>query len=207
MKILYIFPKRENANGKSLKDCSSYINKIDEFIQPLIELGVSPVVRLEDTYGYERLFKDCDGAIDIITTIAESDYKYNLMKKNPLGYGSLILNSYSKAIPMMGNAEALYKVPNIATYQDKSKYVEDRLALINKRTTYAIKHLIKTYKNIIYFDMPKMNDLQKPVPAIGDGRLIIIVNLHTGSVDCSYGGVTVDMEIVKQILQAEVSHG
>ena len=185
--MLILFPKY--VNFKALGSESQY--KTRKFIEDaLAEYGRNNQAYLEDEFAYREFPQLVNRAL---THPKDFDY---ISDTNYYGdYGPIFRQMYSgitKAAPDWLE----FKTISVRDYPDKSKYLNARLALYKNRLKDVLAFDIKNAGIVLTFTMGTSGSkwIPYPVPAIGDGLLLLYADISTEKVSAFYGGIKVDNE-------------
>lgn len=203
MKVNVIFPNKVAYESKDINTQRDFRNMFKEWLEFLIESKAEIQIIFEDEFAHDML-NELSIPYKAVSVMDVSDKKFVEFKNADLHIVEDYFTEESPDINVIPNIKKI-NIPNVATYKDKSKWVEDRLEVARQRLKMACQWYVNNCDVILMFMSNRQNYVKSPKASsyLGDGKLIAEVHLDTKMLDIVYGGVSIDKETFKTILELQ----
>lgn len=196
---LVIFPKDSSYELKTIYERNAYDKAVKEIVDFYKECGCTIACFAEDMLAV-RLLHNIEG-VRWYSAIGVADRKFmhTSVTEYPEGYKELDVDMQYQ--PYITESMRKYKPRQLAEFKgDEIAYMGDRLSTINKRIRYVVNKALEFRENVVFFEANN-NYCTPPKPFIGDGKAILLVNVHVGLKNHYYGGVLLQEDEFKQIVR------
>lgn len=199
-KVIIVLPKLSSYQYK-LDDEKRRLEKVilDEF-KRVSDSGAKIYCIAEDMLAV-RILGVYSEWITWITTLGSSDSNFikTAVDDYPPLYNS-IKKELAKQSYIKGALER-YKVKKNTESKDQLEIRGARLTVLNNRIRYVANRVVNDFNHIIYIDANN-NFCSEPKPVVGDGKLIVHVNINTGLTLYTYGGVPINKDAYEDIVRS-----
>ena len=203
MKVNVIFPNKVAYESKDINTQRDFRNTFKEWLEFLVGTKADIYTIYEDEFAHDML-NELNILHKAVSIMDASDKKFIEFKNADL---HIVEDYFLDETPDEVVTPYIRKIdiPNVATYKDKSKWVEDRLEVARQRLKLSCQWYVNNCDVIVMFMCNRQNYVKSPKlkSYLGDGKLIVEVHLDTKMIDIVYGGVSIDKETLKTILELQ----
>lgn len=203
MMVTVLFPKAQAYNNKGLEEKRFIDSVFNKHMKKLMDAGCLIEYLLEDELARAYFDKVTYAKTRMITCVSDADIIYFANYQDAIDLSPIVYEEFKSTPNYSFNMSAKYDVPFELLMQDKQKYQKEKVSSYYKRVRRSVELLIANRKSILMFDAGAINNRCQPlsnITTIGDGKLLMQVDLSNDVEVNYYGGVFIEADMVPQIL-------
>ena len=205
LNVLVVCLDKASYDSAKITDKVKYINVMNKHLKNLSELGCCINYVAHDDVAIELLNnlgidnKRCINVVPEIERVCSEKFFYEdeIIPKD-------LLNRISESVEVKTSR---YKLVKATEFKNKDEYLAERKKALKYNVKVATDEYVKSKDIVLYFGDSNLCWDPTHSNFAGDGKTIISVNVKTGIINNYYGGMWVDNDTMKSILEAEINNG
>ena len=197
-KVYVVLPKITTYIHKEEKWKRWIESNVNQWVLNMNDLKLDINCFLEDDLAYELLKEEKE--ISWVSVLGTADCNF-IRNYSPLYFEKYeTVNCKKVTDSLIVQARKKYKPPT--NHHNELEYSKARLAVLNNRMRYIVNKVLEVCPFVVYVDSGN-SYCSPPASHLGDGKMVIKVNVISGITTYMFGGIPISEEDYKRIIQKE----